>query len=86
VTDFARHLFILQAASYVFKRSVQRTAVQSTPAGAVVSMGTSKSVLILLFGCLACQLVAADHRNHIYKQGEHVVLYANKVGPFHNPR
>eukprot|EP00775_Hariotina_reticulata_P013476 gene13476-13602_t len=26
-----------------------------------------------------------DHRTHIYKAGEHVVLYANKVGPFHNP-
>lgn len=27
-----------------------------------------------------------DHRTHTYKNGELVVLYANKVGPFHNPR
>lgn len=26
---------------------------------------------------------ASDHR---YKEGEAVPLYANKVGPFHNPR
>jgi hypothetical protein len=25
-------------------------------------------------------------RNHSYKVGEEVKLYANKVGPFHNPR
>jgi hypothetical protein len=25
-------------------------------------------------------------RNHSYKKGEEVKLYANKVGPFHNPR
>lgn len=25
-------------------------------------------------------------RDHRYKDGDHVPLYANKVGPFHNPR
>jgi hypothetical protein len=25
-------------------------------------------------------------RNHSYQKGEEVKLYANKVGPFHNPR
>ena len=25
-------------------------------------------------------------RDHKYKKGEEVKLYANKVGPFHNPR
>lgn len=27
-----------------------------------------------------------DHRTHVYQQGDIVVLYANKVGPYHNPR
>eukprot|EP00879_Flechtneria_rotunda_P020572 GHRR01021647.1.p1 GENE.GHRR01021647.1~~GHRR01021647.1.p1 ORF type:complete len:567 (+),score=108.98 GHRR01021647.1:104-1804(+) len=26
-----------------------------------------------------------DHRTHTYHKGEEVVLYANKIGPFHNP-
>lgn len=30
--------------------------------------------------------VAADGSDHRYKSGEPVPLYANKVGPFHNPR
>ncbi|KAJ8470526.1 hypothetical protein OPV22_024869 [Ensete ventricosum] len=35
---------------------------------------------------LACGFrVGADGWDHRYKQGDHVPLYANKVGPFHNP-
>lgn len=41
---------------------------------------------MLAAALLACQLASADHKNHLYKEGEGVVLYANKVGPFHNPR
>jgi hypothetical protein len=42
---------------------------------------------VLLVAALAApQQAAADHKNHIYKPGEVVVLFANKVGPFHNPR
>lgn len=52
-----------------------------------MSAGASCRALLALFMFgLAFQLATADHKNHIYKQGEHVVLYANKVGPFHNPR
>lgn len=51
-----------------------------------MSRGTSEALLGFLCLAIAYQLATADHRNHIYKQGEHVVLYANKVGPFHNPR
>lgn len=40
----------------------------------------------LALAVVSCQLVAGDHRNHIYKEGEVVPLFANKVGPFHNPR
>lgn len=40
-------------------------------------------LLILL---VACSLISdADGSNHRYKEGDHVPLYANKVGPFHNP-
>ena len=28
----------------------------------------------------------ASHRDHSYKEKELVSLYANKAGPFHNPR
>lgn len=28
----------------------------------------------------------SDASNHRYKEGDAVPLYANKVGPFHNPR
>jgi len=47
--------------------------------------------LLLLLGLLAvCVLVDArvllSARNHRFKEGENVPLFANKVGPFHNPR
>lgn len=53
----------------------------------MASARTSHWLLVALAAVLLLsQLAAADHRNHIYKEGEHVVLFANKVGPFHNPR
>jgi len=39
-------------------------------------------LLMLLFGADQVRSSASDHR---YKEGEAVPLYANKVGPFHNP-
>lgn len=30
--------------------------------------------------------VSSDASDHRYKEGDQVPLYANKVGPFHNPR
>lgn len=30
--------------------------------------------------------VRSDVSHHKYEKGDHVPLYANKVGPFHNPR
>ena len=42
------------------------------------------TVVFLLFsGVIQVRSDASDHR---YKAGEQVPLYANKVGPFHNPR
>lgn len=42
---------------------------------------------ILLVLVLACGLrIEADGSDHRYKEGDRVPLYANKVGPFHNPR
>jgi hypothetical protein len=42
---------------------------------------------VLTVVVLACALGArADGSDHKYKEGDHVPLYANKVGPFHNPR
>lgn len=48
--------------------------------GLVVVMA---GVFLLSFGIAG---VAADASDHRYKAGEAVPLYANKVGPFHNPR
>jgi hypothetical protein len=43
--------------------------------------------VVLAVAVLACVLGArADGSDHKYKEGDHVPLYANKVGPFHNPR
>jgi hypothetical protein len=42
---------------------------------------------VLAVAVLACVLGAgADGSDHRYKEGDRVPLYANKVGPFHNPR
>lgn len=40
-------------------------------------------LVFLLFGAVKVRSDSSDHR---YKSGEEVPLYANKVGPFHNPR
>lgn len=44
----------------------------------LLALGLQLSSLALL-----ASASASDHR---YKEGEKVPLYANKVGPFHNPR
>jgi hypothetical protein len=40
------------------------------------------ATLLLLLACLN----AASAKSHHFKDGEEVELYANKVGPFSNPR
>lgn len=40
---------------------------------------------VLLLGSVT-EVVRSDASDHRYKQGDEVPLYANKVGPFHNPR
>ena len=48
---------------------------------------TGEGVLMIVVLVLVCGLgVKGDASDHRYKEGEHVPLYANKVGPFHNPR
>ena len=50
-------------------------------------MATAGVGAVLAVVVLACALGArADGSDHKYKEGDHVPLYANKVGPFHNPR
>ncbi|XP_039139485.1 transmembrane 9 superfamily member 2-like [Dioscorea cayenensis subsp. rotundata] len=45
-----------------------------------------EGVLMIVVLVLVCGLgVKGDASDHRYKEGEHVPLYANKVGPFHNP-
>jgi transmembrane 9 superfamily protein 1 len=44
------------------------------------------ALLVLLAAALAATGVVADGSDHRYKANELVPLYANKVGPFHNPR
>lgn len=48
----------------------------------VKMVGTVLGVLLLISGLR----VEADGSDHKYKERDHVPLYANKVGPFHNPR
>ncbi|PAN50694.1 hypothetical protein PAHAL_9G539000 [Panicum hallii] len=43
------------------------------------------AALLALLALAAAGGVAADGSDHRYKAGEPVPLYANKVGPFHNP-
>ncbi|CAL9080153.1 unnamed protein product, partial [Musa acuminata var. zebrina] len=48
----------------------------------ILKMELSTFVLLVM----ACGLrVGADGTNHRYKEGDHVPLFANKAGPFHNP-
>jgi hypothetical protein len=44
------------------------------------------ATLLVLLALAAAGGVAADGSDHRYKIREPVPLYANKVGPFHNPR
>ncbi|XP_074579736.1 transmembrane 9 superfamily member 3-like [Curcuma longa] len=48
------------------------------------SMDLAAGVVALLL-CFGVAGVASDASNHRYKKGDHVPLYVNKVGPFHNP-
>lgn len=42
--------------------------------------------IVLLIVLLICAFgVEANGSDHIYKENDHVPLYSNKVGPFHNP-
>ncbi|KAL7192709.1 hypothetical protein ACSBR2_024512 [Camellia fascicularis] len=42
-------------------------------------------VLVVVIASSATQQVIADAYDHRYKYGDPVLLYVNKVGPFHNP-
>lgn len=57
------------------------TATSSTAAAAVA---VAVAVAVLL--CFEVAGVAADASDHRYKPEDPVPLYANKVGPFQNPR
>ena len=43
-------------------------------------------LLLLVFFIYGVSPVISDGSDHRYKVGDDVPLYANKVGPFHNPR
>lgn len=49
-----------------------------------------RMVMLVLAAVVVCVFqgleVHASGANHKYAQGDPVPLYANKVGPFHNPR
>jgi hypothetical protein len=61
-----------------FVGALEQVPVEMARAG----VGVVLAVLIL-----SCATGArADGSDHKYKEGDHVPLYANKVGPFHNPR
>lgn len=46
----------------------------------------ARFVAVLLVVFYATPVVRSDGSDHKYKAGDAVPLYANKVGPFHNPR
>ncbi|XP_064972217.1 transmembrane 9 superfamily member 2 [Musa acuminata AAA Group] len=48
-------------------------------------MDTMRAALLCVLMLAPGFRVGADGRDHRYKEGDHVPLYANKVGPFHNP-
>ncbi|RZR81545.1 hypothetical protein BHM03_00007799 [Ensete ventricosum] len=47
---------------------------------------TAAATAVLLVLCFGIDGVVSDASDHRYKTGDHVPLYVNKVGPFHNPR
>lgn len=47
---------------------------------------TAAATALLLLLCFGVDGVVSDASDHRYKTGDHVPLYVNKVGPFHNPR
>ncbi|KAG6490672.1 transmembrane 9 superfamily member 3-like [Zingiber officinale] len=49
------------------------------------SMDLAAAAAALLILCFGIAGVASDASDHRYKKGDPVPLYANKVGPFHNP-
>lgn len=51
-------------------------------------MGFAVDVFLIAFVFLlsGATHVRSDASDHRYKEGDPVPLYANKVGPFHNPR
>ncbi|KAK4707587.1 hypothetical protein R3W88_028512 [Solanum pinnatisectum] len=49
------------------------------------SMGCGNYVVVLVLLFFGAMKVRSDSSDHKYKSGEEVPLYANKVGPFHNP-
>ncbi|CAD5193323.1 transmembrane 9 superfamily member 3 [Musa acuminata AAA Group] len=46
---------------------------------------TAAATALLLLLCFGVDGVVSDASDHRYKTGDHVPLYVNKVGPFHNP-
>ena len=55
-----------------------------------MAVDKKKKIMACLVAAIVilCSLthVRSDASNHRYKEGDDVPLYANKVGPFHNPR
>jgi len=62
------------------------SAPMSTSTATASASPAAAAALLALLALAAAGGVAADGSDHRYKAGEPVPLYANKVGPFHNPR
>jgi len=54
--------------------------------GQMLRRGAALALLVLLEGASCATRQVLGHRDHSYKASESVPLYANKAGPFHNPR
>jgi hypothetical protein len=63
-----------------------RLSRQRRPTRGMAALRAPAATLLVLLALAAAGGVAADGSDHRYKIREPVPLYANKVGPFHNPR
>ena len=48
--------------------------------------GKSVSILPLLLLCLLLGSINCSEDDHVYKAGDKVALWVNKIGPYHNPQ
>ena len=67
---------------YVGRWTIRDTLISGSKKGKVPMMRALRVAAAALLWAAA----AADEETHTYEDGEHVLLWLNKVGPYHNPQ